>query len=57
MRSEFNPCLTEPKNIASKPKNAPERAKLAPDPESKRTYESMQRQWLDLAKQAEKGGG
>ncbi len=38
-------------------KECAERAKLAPAPESKRTYESMQRQWLDLAKQAEKGGG
>ena len=34
-----------------------ERAKLAPDPEIKRTYEDMAHQWLDLAKQAEKDGG
>jgi hypothetical protein len=35
---------------------ATERAKLAPDPETKRDYESMARQWLDLAKRADEGG-
>jgi hypothetical protein len=34
-----------------------EHAKLAPDPETKRTYEDMARQWLDLAKQAKEAGG
>jgi hypothetical protein len=38
-------------------KECAERAKLAPDPETKRTYEDMERQWLGLAKQAEKDGG
>jgi hypothetical protein len=30
-----------------------ERAKLAPDPETKRVYEDMARQWLELAKRAD----
>jgi hypothetical protein len=33
-----------------------ERARLAPDPETKRQFEDMARQWLNLAKQAEEGG-
>ena len=33
-----------------------ERAKLARDPEVKHQYEDMARQWLDLAKWAEKEG-
>jgi hypothetical protein len=38
-------------------KDCAERAKLARDPETKRTYEDMERQWLDLAKRADEGGG
>ena len=38
-------------------KQCSERAKLAPDPETKRTYERMEIQWLLLAKQAENDGG
>jgi hypothetical protein len=34
-----------------------ERAKLAPDPDTKRFYEKIESQWLDLAKYAEQGGG
>jgi hypothetical protein len=30
-----------------------QRAKLAPDPESKRQYDDMERQWLELAKRAD----
>ena len=37
-------------------KECAERAKLAPDPETKREYEDFARQWLDLAKRAEAGG-
>ena len=33
-----------------------ERAKLSRDPETKRQYEDMARQWLELAKRAEKLG-
>jgi hypothetical protein len=38
-------------------KQCAERAKLAPDPETKRVYEDMARQWLELAKRAEGRGG
>jgi hypothetical protein len=38
-------------------KECAERAKLAPDPETKLTYERMKMQWLLLAKQAENDGG
>jgi hypothetical protein len=38
-------------------KECAERAKLARDPETKRVYEDMARQWLELAKRAEEGGG
>ena len=34
--------------------NTPNRA---PDPEIKRSYETMEREWLALAKRAEEGGG
>ena len=34
-----------------------ERARLEPDPETKRVYEDMARQWLELAKRADEGGG
>ena len=34
-------------------KKCAERAKLAPDPETKRVYEDMARQWLELAKRAD----
>ena len=37
-------------------KDCAERAKLAPNPETKRQYEEMARQWLNLAKRAEEGG-
>jgi hypothetical protein len=38
-------------------KECAERAKLATDPETKRSYEMMEREWLNLAKRAEEGGG
>jgi hypothetical protein len=38
-------------------KDCAERAKQAPDPEIKRSYETMEREWLALAKRAEEGGG
>jgi hypothetical protein len=38
-------------------KECAERAKLAPDPETKRVSEDMARQWLELVKRAEEGGG
>jgi hypothetical protein len=38
-------------------KECAERAKLAPDSESKQLYEDLAREWLDLAKYAEEGGG
>ena len=34
-----------------------QRAMTARDPEAKRAYEDLARQWLDLAKRAEDGGG
>jgi hypothetical protein len=37
-------------------KECAEGAKHAPDPETKRRYEDMARQWLDLAKYAEQAG-
>jgi hypothetical protein len=40
-----------------KAKKCAERAKAARDPEAKRTCEDLARQWLNLAKQAEQGGG
>ena len=36
-------------------KECAERARLSPEPETKRQYEKAERQWLDLAKQAEGG--
>jgi hypothetical protein len=38
-------------------KECAERAKLARDPEMKRQYEDMAKQWLDLTKRVEEGGG
>lgn len=38
-------------------KDCEERAASAPDPETRRVYEDMARQWLALAQQAEQGGG
>ena len=37
-------------------KECAERARLSPDPEMKRQYLEAERQWLDLAKRAEKDG-
>jgi hypothetical protein len=34
-----------------------ERARLARDPDAKRIYEDLARQWFILAKRAEEGGG
>ena len=34
-----------------------ERANIARDPNMRAQYEDMARQWLDLAKRAEQGGG
>jgi hypothetical protein len=34
-------------------KECAERARLSPDPETKRQYEEAEKQWLDLAKRAE----
>ena len=38
-------------------KESAERAKLAPEPDTKRYYEEIERQWLDLAKRADEDGG
>ena len=37
-------------------KECAERARLSPNPETKRQYEEAERQWLALAKQSEKNG-
>jgi hypothetical protein len=34
-------------------KQCAERAKAAPDPETKRVYEGMEREWLELAKRTD----
>jgi hypothetical protein len=49
--------LTRAEQYRVQAKECAERAKLAPDPETKRTYERMELQWLILAKQAENEGG
>ena len=41
----------------AKAQECAQRAKTARDPEAKRTYEDLARQWLGLAEQAEDGGG
>jgi hypothetical protein len=46
-----------PEEYRAKAQACAVRAKLAPDPETKRTYEKMEREWLDLAKRADEGGG
>jgi hypothetical protein len=50
------PCLRKPNTIA-KAKECSEHVKRAADPETKRQFEAMARQWLALAKQSEKNGG
>jgi hypothetical protein len=49
--------LTRAEQYRAQAKECAERAKLAPDPETKLTYERMKVQWLLLAKQAENDGG
>jgi hypothetical protein len=34
-------------------KECAERAKVAPDPETRRVYEEMEREWLELAKRTD----
>jgi hypothetical protein len=48
---------TLPEHYRSKANECSERAKLASDPETKRQFELMARQWFALAKQSEKNGG
>jgi hypothetical protein len=48
---------TRAEQYRTQAKECAERAKLAADPETKRQFEGMARQWLDLAKWAEKEGG
>jgi hypothetical protein len=38
-------------------KECAERARLSPDPKTKRQYEAAEQQWLALAKEGEKKGG
>jgi hypothetical protein len=40
----------------AKAEQCSERAKAAPDPETKRIYEHMAREWVDLAKRAQQAG-
>jgi hypothetical protein len=48
---------TKAEQYRTQARECAEPAKLEPDPETKRTYQDMARQWLNLAKQAEEGGG
>ena len=47
---------TRAEEYRMKAQECAERAKAARDPEATRTYEDMERQWLDLAKRVEHGG-
>jgi hypothetical protein len=49
--------LTRAEQYRAKAQECAERAKLAPDPDTKYFYEKIEREWLDLAKQAEQDGG
>jgi hypothetical protein len=49
--------LTRSEQYRVKARECAEYAEHARDPETKRAYEDMARQWLDLAKWAEKEGG
>ena len=48
---------TRPEQYRAKAQECARLARAARDPEAKRTYEDMARQWLDLAKRAEDSGG
>ena len=48
---------TRAQEYRAKAQECAQRAKAARDPEAKRTYEDMARQWLDLARRSEEGGG
>ena len=52
----FFAVTTRAEEYRTQARECAERAKLAPDPETKRQYEDMARQWLELAKRAEKWG-
>jgi hypothetical protein len=51
------PMPTRAEWYRSKATECAERAKLAPNPDTKRFYEKMESEWLDLAKYAEHGDG
>ena len=40
----------------AKAEQCSERAKAAPDPETKRIYEHMPQEWVDLARRAQQAG-
>lgn len=48
---------TRAEHYRLKAQECAERAKLARDPDAKRTSEDLARQWFILAKRAEEGGG
>jgi hypothetical protein len=45
---------TRPEQYRAKAQECAESAKLARDPETKRQYEDMARQWLELAERTDK---
>ena len=55
-RSRVFVVTTPAEEYRTQARECAERAKLARDPETKRQYEDMARQWLELAKRAEKLG-
>ena len=48
---------TRAEEYRAKAQECAQRAKAARDPEAKRAYEDLARQWLDMAKRADEGGG
>jgi hypothetical protein len=48
--------LTRAQWYKAKAEQCSERAKAALDPETKRIYEHMAQEWVDLARRAEQGG-
>jgi hypothetical protein len=48
---------TRAQEYRAKAQECAQRAKATRDPEAKRTHEDMARQWLDLARRSEEGGG
>jgi hypothetical protein len=53
---QVNNMRTRAQWYKAKAEQCSERAKTAPDPESKRIYEHMAQEWVDLARRAQQAG-